>query len=255
MEVTFLGTGDAFGSGGRLQACVSVRVAGFHALIDCGGTSLIAMRRNGIDPATVDAVLVSHFHADHFGGLPLFVLDAQFTKRTRSLAIAGPPGVAERAAEQMEVAFRGSSRTEQRFAVTYHELGPSPAAVGPLAVRGMPVVHTPGSEAMGLRVEAGGRTLAYSGDTEWTPALATLADGADLLIAEAYSFEKAIPYHLSYRALMEHRAELRARRIVLTHLGPEVLARLDDVELEHAHDGLTLTLGQSGRPNAIVPAR
>src|SRR5574341_880696 len=124
MEVTFLGSGDAFGSGGRLQACVSVRVAGFHALIDCGATSLVAMRRAGIDPATVDAVLISHFHADHFGGLPLLVLDAQFTKRTRPLAIAGPPGVAARAAEQMEVAFRGSSRTVQRFEVTYHELAP-----------------------------------------------------------------------------------------------------------------------------------
>ena len=242
MEVTFLGTGDAFGSGGRLQACVSVRVAGFLALIDCGATSLIAMRRAGVDPGTVDAVLVSHFHADHFGGLPLLVLDAQFTKRTRPLAIAGPPGIAARAAEQVEVAFRGSSRTAQRFEVTYHELGSSPTGIGPLAVRGIPVVHTPGSEAIGLGVEADGVTLAYSGDTEWTPALATLADGADLLIVEAYSFEKAIPYHLSYRALMRHRAELRARRIVLTHLGPEVLARLDELELEHVADGTSLIL-------------
>ncbi len=242
MELTFLGTGDAFGSGGRLQACISVRVAGFHALLDCGATSLIALRRAGIDPASVDAVLVSHFHADHFGGLPLLVLDAQFTKRTRPLAVAGPPGVAARAAEQMEVAFRGSSRTAQRFEVTYHELGPSATAIGPLAVRGIPVVHTPGSEAIGLRIDADGAALAYSGDTEWTPALTTLADGADLLIAEAYSFEKTIPYHLSYRALMKHRADLRARRIVLTHLGPEVLGRLGDLELEHAADGTSLIL-------------
>ncbi len=242
MEITFLGTGDAFGNGGRLQACISVRVAGFHALVDCGATSLIAMKRAGIDPASIDAVLVSHFHIDHFGGLPLLILDAQFTNRTRPLAIAGPPGIAARAAEQMEVAFRGSSRTAQRFEVTYHELGPSATPIGPLAVHGIPVVHTPGSEAMGVRVEAAGRALAYSGDTEWTPALATIADGADLLIAEAYSFEKAIPYHLSYGALMRHRGELRARRIVLSHLGPEVLARLDDLELDHADDGTSLVI-------------
>lgn len=242
MELTFLGTGDAFGNGGRLQTCISLRVAGFHALLDCGATSLVAMRRAGIDPATVDAVLISHFHTDHFGGLPLLVLDGQFTKRTRPLAIAGPPGIPVRSAEQMEIGFAGSSRTAQRFPITYHELGASPTTIGLLSVRGLPVVHTPGSEAIGLRVDAAGRSVAYSGDTEWTPALAALADGADLFIAEAYSFDKAIPYHLSYRALTAHRDELRARRIVLTHLGPEVLARLADLDIEHVNDGMTIVL-------------
>lgn len=243
MEVTFLGTGDAFGSGGRFQACISLRAAGSHALLDCGSTSLVAIRRLGVDPGSVDAVIVSHFHEDHFGGLPLLVLEAQFAKRTRPLVIAGPPGIAARAAEQMEVAFRGSSRTAQRFEIMYRELGAAPTRVGPLAVSAVPVAHTPGSEAIALRVEADGRTLAYSGDTEWTPALAEVAAGADLLIAEAYSFEKAIPFHLSYRALMAHRDELRAKRIVLTHLGPETLARRGDLELEHASDGMSVRIG------------
>lgn len=242
MEITFLGSGDAFGSGGRLQACTSLRAAGVHALLDCGSTSLVAMRRAGVDPGSVDAVLVSHFHEDHFGGLPLLVLEAQFTKRTRPLVIAGPPGIAERAAEQMEVAFRGSSRTPQRFEITYRELGAAPTRIGPLEVTAAPVAHTPGSEAVALRVTADGRTLAYSGDTEWTPALAEIAAGADLFIAEAYSFEKTIPFHLSYRALIEHRSELRAKRIVLTHLGPETLARQGDLTLEHASDGMSLRI-------------
>lgn len=61
MEATFLGSGDAFGSGGRFQACISLRAAGVHALLDCGSTSLVAMRRAGVDPGSVDAVIVSHF--------------------------------------------------------------------------------------------------------------------------------------------------------------------------------------------------
>jgi ribonuclease BN (tRNA processing enzyme) len=242
LRVRFLGSGDAFGNGGRFQACIWIRTAGFQALLDCGATSLLALRRWGIDPSQIDAVLVSHFHGDHFGGVPYLVLDGQFRKRTRPLTIAGPRTVEDRTHGSMEEAFAGSSRTAQRFEIRYVELGPAASAVGPLGVRALPVAHTPGSEAVGLRVEVGGRTIAYSGDSEWTDSLRELAAGADLFIAEAYSFEKRIPYHLSYRALDEHLASLGAKRVILTHFGPEMLERLADVRLQVASDGLEIEL-------------
>lgn len=242
VEIRFIGSGDAFGHGGRLQACISLRSNGFHALLDFGQTSLLGLRREGIDPRDIDAVLVSHFHGDHDGGLPFLILDGQFTKRTRPLVIAGPPGIRERMREQMEAAIPTLSRTVQRYPIEYLGLGVTPCVVGPLRVTATPAVHTPRSEPLAMRVEAGGAAVAYTGDSEWTPALAQVARGADLLIAEAYSVDKAIPYHLSYRALMSHRAELDARRIVLTHLGPETLARIDELELDHADDGTTIEL-------------
>ncbi len=242
MKVTFVGSGDAFGHGGRLQACISLQVGGFHATLDFGQTSLLGVRRECMDPSGIDAVIVSHFHGDHDGGVPFLILDGQFTKRTRPLVIAGPPGIRERMVGQMEAAIPTLSRTTQRYPVGYVDLSREPATIGPLTVRALPVVHTPGSSAVALRVEVEGRVIAYSGDSEWTPALAEVAAGADLFIAEAYSFEKAIPYHLSYRALLSNRAELRARRIVLTHLGPETLSHLGDLELEHASDGTTIEL-------------
>lgn len=242
VAIRFLGTGDAFGDGGRLQACFWLRAEGYQVLLDCGVTSVLAMKRDGIVPPEIDAVVLSHFHGDHAGGIPYLVLEGQFHGRTKPLTIAGPPTVAERTRESMEEAFRGLSRTAQRFEVRYVELGAAPATVGPLAVRALPVVHTPGSEAHGLRVVAGDRAVAYSGDTEWTDALALLAADADLFIAEAYSFEKRIPYHLSYRALEEHRAAISAKRIVLTHPGPETLARLGEVKLDVASDGMEIEL-------------
>jgi ribonuclease BN (tRNA processing enzyme) len=94
----------------------------------------------------------------------------------------------------------------------------------------------------GLRVRVDERIVAYTGDTDWCDALPRLADGADLFIAEAYSFDKRIPQHLSHATLLAHRGELRAKRIVLTHAGVETLARQDELEWPLASDGTEVEL-------------
>src|SRR3972149_2362111 len=116
VEILFLGSGDAFGSGGRFQTCFHVRAEATQFLIDCGASSLIAMKRFGVDPSSLDIILLSHLHGDHFGGLPFLILDAQFSRRTRPLVIAGPPGVEARVRDAMEVLFPGSTRVERRVA-------------------------------------------------------------------------------------------------------------------------------------------
>jgi ribonuclease BN (tRNA processing enzyme) len=92
LRLRFLGSGDAFGSGGRFQACLCLDGPGNRVLIDCGATSLVAMKRAGIDPNSIGTVLLSHLHGDHFGGVPFLVLDGQFRRRDRPLTVAGPPG-------------------------------------------------------------------------------------------------------------------------------------------------------------------
>jgi ribonuclease BN (tRNA processing enzyme) len=93
VELQVLGSGDAFGSGGRFQTCFLLRGAGDPVLIACGASSLIAIKRAGVDPSTLGWVLLSHLHVDHFGGVPFLILDGQFSRRTRPLVIAGPPSV------------------------------------------------------------------------------------------------------------------------------------------------------------------
>lgn len=241
-RVRFIGSGDSFGTGGRFQTCIVVDADGYRFLIDCGATSLVALKRAGVDPGSIDAVLLTHFHGDHCGGVPYLILDGQFARRERPLVVGGPPGVRERMTDVFEAALPTSSRTEQRFGVTYIELGERPTTIGPLEVVGLPVAHLPETVPHGLRVRVDGRIVAFTGDTDWCDALPRLAEDADLFIAEAYSFEKRIPQHLSHATLLAHRGELRAKRVVLTHSGAETLARRADLAWELADDGTEIAL-------------
>lgn len=239
MQLQLLGTGDAFGSGGRFQTCFRLSGAGDDLLIDCGATALPALKAAGIDPSSVGWVVISHLHGDHFGGLPFLVLDGQFSRRTAPLAIAGPPGIERRFTDALEAFFPGAAAASRRFETRFVELEER-GVVGPATVTPFEVRHPSGAPAYALRIEYGGRVIAYSGDTEWTDALLSVAAGADVLVCEAYHYDKRVPYHLDYRTVLNRREELGCRRIVLTHMSQDVLDR--EVELERGHDGMVIEL-------------
>ena len=243
VQLQFLGSGDAFGSGGRFQTCLLLRGPAGALLIDCGASSLIAMKRAGVDPSEIGWVLLTHLHGDHFGGVPFMVLDGQFSRRTHPLVVAGPPGTRARVEAAMEVFFPGSSRVERRFAVEFVELAERvTAAVAPVRVTPFPVEHASGAPSYALRVEYGGKVIVYSGDTEWTESLVEATRGADLFICEAYFFEKRIKFHLDYATLRDQRKRLGCSRIILTHMSEDMLGRLAESELESASDGQVIVL-------------
>src|SRR5436189_5518965 len=115
MQLRFVGCGDALGSGGRFNTCFHITGARVNFLIDCGASSLPALKRLGIARDEIDVILITHFHGDHFAGLPFLLLDAQFTRRTRPLIIAGPDGIEMRLAQAMEALYENSSKTKQKF--------------------------------------------------------------------------------------------------------------------------------------------
>jgi ribonuclease BN (tRNA processing enzyme) len=179
--------------------------------------------------------------------VPFLILDGQFTRRTRPLVVAGPPGVAERVEAAMEAFFPGSTRVGRRFPVEFVELAEGRAsAIGPATVTAFAVAHASGAPSYALRVSYGGAVIAYSGDTEWTERLVDAARDADLFVCEAYTFERKIKYHLDYRTLDEHLPRIGCRRLILTHMGPDMLARLSEIVVEHAEDGQSVTIEGDG---------
>jgi ribonuclease BN (tRNA processing enzyme) len=245
MKLTVVGSGDAFGSGGRFNTCFMLESQARTVAIDFGASSPVALKAQGHDPNRIDAVVLSHLHGDHFGGLPFLLLDAQFlSRRDRPLLIAGPPGTRDRIDALLEVFFPRSTGTKWRFPWAVVEIMPGVASdVIGLTVATAQVVHPSGAPSTAVRVSDGRSVFAYSGDTEWTDALVPIADGADLFIIECYEYARPVTGHINWAGLKTRLPTLRARRIMITHMNPSMLERIDEarsVGLLVAEDGLTL---------------
>ncbi|MCC8977544.1 MBL fold metallo-hydrolase [Bradyrhizobium acaciae] len=242
MQLQFVGCGDAFGSGGRFNTCFHVTGASANFLIDCGASSLPALKRLEIDRNAIDLILITHFHGDHFAGLPFFLLDAQFSRRTRPLVIAGPEGIETKLPAVMEVMFEHSSRTKQRFDLSVVTLAAQePCSFGEVTVTPYPVVHgESGGPFLAYRIEAEGCVVSYSADTEWSDALIPAARDADLFIAEAYTYDKLVKNHLSLKTLEARLPAINAKRVVLTHMSDDMLGRVDELPYTAASDGMVV---------------
>jgi ribonuclease BN (tRNA processing enzyme) len=240
MQLQFVGCGDALGSGGRSNTCFHVTGERVNFLIDCGASSLPALKRLAIARDAIDLILITHFHGDHFAGLPFLLLDAQFTRRTRPLTIAGPEGIETRLTQVIEALFEHSSTTKPRFDLSVVALKPEQThSFGAVKVTPFPVVHgLSGGPFLAYRVEAEGRVIAYSADTEWTETLIPAARDADLFIAEAYYYDKVVKNHLSLTTLQAHLAEINPKRLILTHMSDDMLGRIETLDYAAASDGM-----------------
>jgi ribonuclease BN (tRNA processing enzyme) len=247
IDLTFIGSGDAFGTGGRFNTCFLVTSGQNAFLIDCGASSLVALKQNEINPNDISTIFISHLHGDHFGGLPFFLLDAHLvSKRTNCLTIAGPPGLRARLDMAMEALFSNSSKIPWRFKVDVVELPEGvESQIGELDVTPFEVIHGSGAPPYALRIGVKERIIAYSCDTEWTEALIPVANAADLFICECYMFDTDVKFHLNYQTIMAHLDELAPKRLVLTHMSDEVLSRLDEIDRARAipaEDGMVISL-------------
>jgi ribonuclease BN (tRNA processing enzyme) len=244
VTVRFVGSGDSFGSGGRFQTCIMVDGPQSRFCMDFGASSLIALAQQGIEHNSIDAILLTHLHGDHCGGVPFLLVDAMLgAKRTRPLVVAGPKDLRRRMGEMQEILFPGSHVMSPKFPLQWIELEPGQVqSILDLKVTAQRARHTPETNPTALRVEVGDKVVAYSGDTEWTTDVAKVAQGADLFVAECYFFDKPIKWHLNYPAIAANRAAFGARRVILTHMSKEMLAQVDKVPEECASDGLVVTL-------------
>jgi ribonuclease BN (tRNA processing enzyme) len=243
VTVTFLGTGDSFAAGGRGQAAYLVQGGGNTILLDCGPTALMALKRSGTPSACLDAIVISHLHGDHFGGIPFFLLEYVYMEpRRRVLTIAGPPGIEERVLSLANQMFPGSF-VPLLDMLQFCEMKPgSTMSLSGTELEAFEVPHQEKALSLGLLVTTDGKRILYSGDSGWTEELVTRSAGTDLFICECSFFDTRLSMHLDYPTLLHNRDRLKTKRLVLTHLGQEVLARKDEVVLDIAEDLQTISI-------------
>jgi ribonuclease BN (tRNA processing enzyme) len=243
-EVLFVGTSDAFGAGGRRQSAVLVRGSSGTLLMDCGATTNSGLAELGVDRNEIDTVLVSHFHGDHFGGIPLLLFGALYQdERRHPLEIAGPPDVEARVRQLATALGHDLSEREWTFPIRFTELHPgTDHEIGPATISAFATRHQLEAHPHGYRISLGERSLVYSGDTGWFDELPRLAAGADLFVCECTLHHERLDFHLSLDQLTEHRDEFDVGSMLLTHLGREMATLRGQCELETADDGLLVKL-------------
>ncbi|MDE0476007.1 MAG: MBL fold metallo-hydrolase [Gammaproteobacteria bacterium] len=246
IRIRFIGCGDAFGSGGRLQTCLCVESDTHRFLIDCGASALVGLRKFGVDPNAIDTVLVTHMHGDHYAGIPWLALQRAAAGVRRPLGVLGPEGTAGRLPRLGSHLFPSVSPRPDRFNLVVREYVSFRPTTLPLAwpggltVTGYPVTHVPATNPHALRIEVEGKVIVFSGDTAWDDNLIEAASGADIFICEAWSLRPRAPVHLDIETLRARRADIDCERIVLTHMGDDVLAALPIEGFEAADDGMVI---------------
>ena len=234
IQLTVLGCSDAFCSGGRRQTAFLLDQPGFETLIDCGATTALALKKNRRSFHTIDYVVLSHFHGDHYGGLPYLLLEAaKVSKREKPLTIFSPPGLEPKLRQLVECLYPGSEDILEAFPIEYKSFKEGEELqCEAFTLRAFPVKHAPESQPHGLRLGVAEKVFAFSGDTSWHENLLPIAQGADFFICECNFYKQDSPHHLNYQQLLQKEKELEARRMVLSHLGEEMLRHQEDVRHE-----------------------
>ncbi len=260
MDVTLLGTGCPQVSTERYGPANLVRHGGRAFLVDCGSGTTQRLLGAGSAGRDLDAVLLTHLHSDHLVDLYQLIVSSWHQGRDRPQRVYGPPGT-RRFVESTMTVWR--TELEQRIA---HEKRPSTRAletevteIGPgtvlnqdgVAITAVAVAHQPVKHAFGFVFEAGGRKLAFSGDTAYCPALIEAARGADVLVHECFihremkltpgrtaeGLANVASYHTLSSEVGKVAAESGARCLVLNHFVPiafDKAALLAEVRKDYA---------------------
>jgi len=244
MRLTIIGSGDAFGSGGRFNTCFHLAALGKSVLIDCGASTHVALRVRKIDPNTIDAIVLSHLHGDHFGGIPFFFIEYLYQKpRHRPLHIAGPLGTEEKVCELFGLMYSHGSAARRIPPTRFHLLQPEGSAiVEGINVFSFRVPHQVQEISLALKVSCDGKQILFSGDSTWTDRFLDHARGADLFLCECSFYDAGTGNHLNYLQLREYLPRLQCKQLVLTHLGEEMLARRKEIAETVAEDGMVVEI-------------
>jgi ribonuclease BN (tRNA processing enzyme) len=242
MRLTVVGCSGSFPGPDSPASCYLVEHEGTRVVLDLGNGAFGALQRHA-DVYDIDAVVLSHLHADHCLDLTSYYVARKYGPQGPQprIPVLGPTGSADRMARAYdlpsEVGMHGEFDFRDHVAVT---------EIGSMRISTVVVNHP--VEAYGIRIDAGGRSLTFSGDTGESDALVELSRGTDLALYEASLLDRyEIPpgLHLTAREAAEHAIRADAARLVLTHLVPWTSREETEAEARAAYSG-DLTLATAG---------
>ncbi len=220
MEVAFLGVGEAFGASANTALLVNREL-----LLDCGPHALLQLRKLGADLAKIKLVFISHFHGDHFLGLPALLLAAREDGREEPLTLLGPEGLSRVTQELLYLSYR-KSLEELPYEVNFVEAGEKVKLHG-YELEFAPTQHSLSALAISVKRR---KKLTYVGDGAPTEELAKLASGSDLLVAEAYGGGAATHSSPVLAAQLAKKAKVKLLALVHLYRG------LSEEEVEKARE-------------------
>ncbi len=217
--------------------------ANLQILFDCGATSLVGLKKNQLEPAHLDFILISHLHGDHFGGLPFLLLDLFHGNRTKTLTIIGPKGIEEKTFALLELLYPSVETDLDLSLILFKEYQENRLLETDFfKLQVFPVIHSVPSLPHGLKLFIDDKIIAFSGDTEWTDTLIELSKAADLFICECNFYEKERKGHLNYTKIIQKQEELKCKHLLLSHLSEDALENQDKFQIPIAKDGMEISI-------------
>jgi ribonuclease BN (tRNA processing enzyme) len=242
MVLTVLGCGDAFGNGGRNNtAFLLTDDSNEHVLVDCGASTLIRLKHEQISLERISTIIITHFHGDHFGGIPFFLISSIFeNRRTSPLTIVGPVGVERRVLEVLEAMYQGTVEKMVDLKIDFVEYKTGfDLVIGEKIIKAYPVDHSRLSNPHGIRLEWGDKIFAFSGDTSWTESLIPLGKDADIFVCECNFVNGSSFGHISYQELVTNHKRLQCKQLWLSHMNSEVIND-KSIKMNKLFDGMKL---------------
>ena len=236
MRVTFLGVGEAFDET-LANTSLLVESDSGSILLDCGFTAPPSFWSLAERPLDLDGVYLTHFHGDHWFGLPALLVRSKEEGRTRPLTVLGQPGVEDRVRTLMELAYAGTL-AKAGFELRFIECAPGRE----VDLAGFRLAFAAGDHSvpcLAVRVESGGKSLFFSGDGPPTEGTRTLASGCTLAVHESFSLDPVKPSHGTLDSSLAFARETGAEALALVHVNRRVrreeretiLARLEKISL------------------------
>ncbi|WP_419782034.1 MBL fold metallo-hydrolase [Maridesulfovibrio sp.] len=219
MKCTFLGTGSAFDAG-QTNVSMLVECGGNRIMLDCGFNAGHACMNMVPDAQNIDALWISHFHGDHFFGLP-FLFGSFFSAgREKTFHLCGPEGIADKVTQVVNLAYP-TMFGKIGFRVVFHEFRPGDEnSVAGFGLKTCSIDHS--ASALALRLDCAGKTIFYTGDGALNEDCMQLAEKAQLGILEAYCLEGSVKGHSSIKACIDFATYARIENVGLVHLEPFV---------------------------------